>query len=68
MVFVPPDLLPITIKQPGLYWFEVEAKTIDNQIFTDEVGVLIYNTDELDALLQAKWNAMKTCLLVGDIQ
>jgi hypothetical protein len=64
----PPGLLPITIKQPGLYWFEVEAKSIDNQIFTDEVGVLVYDTDELDALLQAKWNAMKTCLLAGDIQ
>ncbi len=64
----PPILLPITIKQPGLYWFEVEAESIDNQIFTDEVAVLVYDNDELDALLRAKWNAMKACLLAGDGQ
>ena len=35
---------------------------------TDEVAVLVYDTDDLDALLQTKWNAMKACLWTGDVQ
>jgi hypothetical protein len=63
----PPRQLPLSINQPGLYWFEVQARSIDQQVFTDEVAVLVYDSKELDALLRAKWNAMKACLAAGDI-
>jgi hypothetical protein len=64
----PPETLPLAISQPGLYWLEVEAKSVDNQVFNDEVAVLVYENSQLDALLKAKWNAMKTCLAAGDVQ
>ncbi|MBI5895681.1 MAG: hypothetical protein HZB24_06660 [Desulfobacterales bacterium] len=63
----PPDFYPLTIDGPGLYRLTVEATARDGRIFTDETAVLVYDRDQLDALLQAKWNAMKERLAAGDV-
>lgn len=62
------ELRPLTIEQPGLYRFEVEATISGGEVFTDEVALLVYDRDQLDALLQANWNAMKARLAEGDIE
>ncbi len=58
---------PLTIFGPGLYRLAVEVTTEDSNSFTDETAVLVYDAGQLDALLQAKWNAMKACLGAGDV-
>jgi hypothetical protein len=63
----PPDLYPLTIEQPGLHRLAVEATDSEARLYTDQVAVLVYDPDQLDALLQAKWNAMKSRLAAGDI-
>jgi len=63
----PPDFYPLTIDGPGLYRLTVEATARDGRVFTDETAVLVYDRDQLDALLQAKWNAMKARLAAGDV-
>ena len=63
----PPELRTLAISRPGLYLFEVEAKSTVTQIFTDEVAVLVCDTKQISNLLLSKWNAMKVCLAAGDV-
>ena len=35
-------------------------------IYTDTIAIVILNQNDLDALLQAKWNAMNNYLSIGD--
>lgn len=61
------DFYPLTVDGPGLYRLTVEATAYDGRVFTDETAVLVYDRTQLDALLQAKWNAMKARLAAGDV-
>jgi len=46
----------------GIYTFMVEAKDPQNNTFTDTVSILVLTKAELDALLKAKWEGMKSAL------
>ncbi len=59
---------PLTISQPGIHRLVVQATDFDARLYTDQVAVLVYDPDQLDALLQAKWNNMKSRLADGDIE
>ena len=52
---------------PGIYYFTAEA--IDNQssTYTDTIAVVVLDQAQLDALLKAKWNGMKTALINRDL-
>lgn len=62
-----PELRTLTIRQPGLYLFEVEAKSSVTQSFTDRVAVLVFDAIHIKSLLRNKWRAMKTCLSDNDV-
>jgi len=57
----------VRIITPGLYYFTAE---VDNEgtIYTDTIAILVMDQGELDALLRAKWEAMKSALIAGDIE
>jgi len=63
----PPEQVPLTINLPGLYWFEINATGADGGTYYDEIAVLVYDVDQLDTLLKAKWNAMKARMAAGDV-
>lgn len=51
----------------GIYYFTAEATDAENNIYTDTVAVQVLDRAELDALLKAKWNGMRTSLINDDI-
>jgi hypothetical protein len=57
----------VRILTEGLYHFTVEAWDGQGNSYSDTVTVGALNLLELDALLKAKWNGMKTALINGDI-
>ncbi|MDA8139427.1 MAG: hypothetical protein M0036_12315 [Desulfobacteraceae bacterium] len=63
-----PENYPLEIDGPGFCRLVVEAVDYANLTYTDEVAVLVYDRTQLDALLQAKWNAMKNELAAGNIE
>jgi hypothetical protein len=52
----------------GLYYFFADATDAENNTYTDVVVVQVMDKDEMDVLLQTKWNGMKNSLAAGDIQ
>ncbi len=52
----------------GIYYFTAEAIGPDNKTYTGTVSVVVLNKAEFDAMLQEKWDDMKTALIAGDIQ
>ena len=58
----------IRLTEKGIYIFTVQATDEENNTYTDTVAVQVLDRDELDARLQAKWEAMKTAMPVGDVE
>ena len=58
----------VKLDAEGIYFFTVQATDIHNNTLSDTVAILVWNQDQLDALLQPKWNAMKAKLAGSDIQ
>jgi hypothetical protein len=56
----------LTISSPGIYNITAGALH-EGYIYSDTIAILVMDEAELDALLQAKWNAMKAALIDGDI-
>ncbi|MBW2358724.1 MAG: adhesin, partial [Deltaproteobacteria bacterium] len=56
----------IRIETPGLYYFTAEVDHEGNN-YTDSIAILVMDQGELDALLKAKWDAMKASLIESDI-
>jgi hypothetical protein len=56
-----------TYTQPGLFLPQVTVTDSQGNRFTGRSVVRVYDQAALDALLQAKWTAMKDVLRVGDI-
>jgi hypothetical protein len=52
----------------GLYYISVDVDDAGGTTHTDTVAVQVLDRQALDALLQAKWSAMKACLAAGDIE
>jgi hypothetical protein len=57
----------IRLTTPGLYFLTAEATDDQGHVHTDSVAVLVVSEAALDALLQRKWNEMKSALADGDI-
>ena len=51
----------------GIYFIMVDATDDNNNTYTDTAAVQVLDRAELDALLKAKWNGMKSALINGDI-
>jgi hypothetical protein len=58
----------IGMTTPGIYYFTAEATDDQSNTYTDTIAIVVFNQVTLDALLRAKWNAMKTALVAGDIE
>jgi len=56
----------VRIETPGLYYFTAEVDH-EGTIYTDTIALLVMDQGELDALLRAKWEAMKAALANQDI-
>ncbi len=61
------DTYHAEMSEPGIYYFSVET---DHQgiIYSDTVAVEVLDTVALNALLQAKWGAMKSALSSGNVE
>jgi len=57
----------VRIITPGLYFFTAEVDH-EGTTYTDTIALLAMDQGELDALLKAKWEAMKAALIAGDIE
>ncbi len=53
---------------PGIYYFTAETTDDQSNTYTDTIAVVVLDQAQLDALLKAKWNAMKTALINEDIE
>lgn len=51
----------------GIYYITASATGPDGNVYRDMIAITVMNKAQLDALLKAKWNAMKTALGTGDI-
>ncbi len=53
---------------PGLYECQATITDGNGHVYLDSVGVQVWDSAQLDQMLQAKWAAMKTSLLNADIE
>ncbi|MBW2078208.1 MAG: FG-GAP repeat protein [Deltaproteobacteria bacterium] len=58
----------IQITGEGVYYFTAEVTDTENNTYTDTIAIVVLNQAQLDALLKAKWEGMKTALVAGDIE
>lgn len=52
----------------GIYYFTVMATGTDGKTYQDTIAVTVLNKTQLDNLLKAKWEGMKTSLANQDIE
>lgn len=57
----------VVVSSPGIHYITARA-SCSGHLFTDSVGLVVYDRDELDAILRRKWEAMRTALLNGTIE
>jgi len=57
----------VTITDPGIYYITSHA-AISGHTFSDTIGVLAYDHDELDAMLRLKWEGMRSALLNNELE
>ncbi len=55
------------LREAGLYFPTVRVTDAEGKIYTENALVQVFDPKELDAILQAKWTAMKGALRQGDI-
>jgi len=55
------------LREAGLYFPTVRVTDVEGKIYSENTLVQVFDPKELDALLQAKWTAMKVALRQGDI-
>jgi hypothetical protein len=60
------DGVAVTFAEPGLYYPTVWVTDTSGTVQTATAIIQVLDVDQLDALLQNKWNAMKNALRVGD--
>ena len=53
---------------PGITFFTAAYTDTELHTYADEVAVVVLDRTELDALLKAKWNGMKTSLSSGNVE
>jgi len=62
------DDISVTYQAEGIYYPTITI--IDDQgiSYSDTIAIVVLNATELDTLLRAKWNAMKTALANQDVE
>lgn len=63
-----PDTFNVRMTTPGFYSFTAEVLDDQGGVYTDTVIVSVVDKVQLDALLQAKWQGMKTALSLQNIE
>lgn len=61
-----PDEYRYSMTTPGIYYFTAQVTNPDGVVYQDTVAVTVLSA-QLDTLLRAKWEEMKTALNNGDI-
>jgi hypothetical protein len=61
------DEYKVTMTAEGVYLFTARVTGTDETYYEDTVAVTVLNETQLDNLLRAKWEEMKTALVSGDI-
>ncbi|ABK18038.1 Ig-like domain-containing protein [Syntrophobacter fumaroxidans] len=56
----------VRLSVEGIYYFTVEAVDNLNNVRADTAAIVVLNRNNLDALLQAKWDGMKAALIAGN--
>jgi hypothetical protein len=51
---------------PGIYYFTTLI-VFSGHIYSDTIGVVVFNAEDTDALIRHKWNGMKSRLIDSDI-
>jgi hypothetical protein len=54
-----PDVFPVKVIVPGIYYFTGTAKDASGVSYSDTVALLAVDRTALDELLQEKWNGME---------
>jgi hypothetical protein len=62
-----PANLKVRMTAPGIYFLTAEVRDPVNNPWRDTVAVLVWDRAELDALLRAKWEAMKQALVAQNV-
>jgi hypothetical protein len=62
-----PDEFSARLVVEGMYTVTVSATAPDGQAYSDSVTVTVVNKNQLDSLLKAKWEGMKSKVIAGDI-
>ncbi len=62
------DDISITYQAEGIYYPTVTVTDVQGIIYTDTIAIIVLNQNALDALLRAKWNAMKNALANQDVE
>lgn len=60
------DNINHTYTTEGVYYPTVAVTDSQSNIYTDTIAIVVLNATELDALLRAKWEAMRSSLSIQD--
>jgi PKD repeat protein len=61
------DEYTVKLTAEGVYLFTAHVTGTDGTYYEDTVAVTVLNETQLDSLLRAKWEGMKTALVSGDM-
>jgi len=61
------DNINHTYTTEGVYYPTIRVTDSQSNTYTDTIAIVVLNSANLDALLRAKWNAMKTALANQDV-
>jgi hypothetical protein len=61
------DDISVSYETEGVYYPTVTVTDDQGMTYTNTIAIIVLNQTDLDALLQAKWNAMKTALGNQDV-
>jgi len=57
----------VVLTEDGTYYFTATAKDNEDNVYTDEIYIVVLDRDKLNTLLTAKWDSMKQALAQNDI-
>jgi hypothetical protein len=66
-VEVDPDEYRVTMVDEGITWFTADVLH-KGVVYSDTVAIMVVDVAQIDALLQRKWEDMKTELISGNIE
>ncbi len=60
--------MSVSYETEGVYYPTITVTDDQGMTYADTIAIVVINQTDLDALLQAKWNAMKTALGNQDVE